>query len=61
MLTTTIKENDVSGSKVIGMRIVAEDSEEQKILRRFWDGGMKMNSFSASGEEIGVTFEDSIK
>jgi len=58
MLATKLRGNE---GDVIGFRIVAQDDEEQKALRRFWEGGMKMNSFSANGEEIGITFEDMIE
>ena len=46
---------------ITGIRVIAQDSEEQNVLRRFFDGGMKVNSFNASGEEIGITFSDLIK
>lgn len=55
MLAAKIRGN---GGGVIGVRIIAQDNEEQNVLRRFWDGGMKMNSFRANGEDIGITFED---
>lgn len=58
MLSTKLRDQD---GGVIGVRIIAQDSEEQGVLRRFFEGGMKLNSFSAGGEEIGITFEDLIK
>lgn len=58
MLATKLMGNE---GNIIGFRIIAQDSEEQKALRRFWEGGMKMNSLSANGEEIGITFEDLIE
>ena len=46
---------------IIGIRVIAQDSEEQKVLRRLFDGGMKINSVVSNGEEIGITFEDLIE
>ena len=46
---------------IIGIRVIAQDSEEQKVLRRLFDGGMKINSVVSNGEEIGITFEDLTK
>jgi len=55
MLAAKIRGNE---GGVIGVRIIAQDNEEQNVLRRFWNSGMKMNSFRANGEDIGITFED---
>ena len=46
---------------IIGIRVIAQDSEEQKVLRRLFDGGMKINSVVSNGEEIGITFSDLIE
>ena len=60
MLATKLRESEDQDSAVIGVRIIAQDDGEEKILRRFWDGGMKMNALY-SGSEIEITFDDLIK
>jgi len=49
-----------STSDVVGIRIVSQDDEELSILRRFWDGGIKLNATNAIGYEIVITFADLI-
>lgn len=60
MLTTKLKKTDEQDSEVIGVRIFAQDDKEKKILRRFWDGGMKMNALH-SDNEIEISFADLIE
>ena len=61
MLATKLRGIGEHEGDIIGIRVIAQDSEEQKVLRRLFDGGMKINSVVSNGEEIGITFEDLIK
>ena len=61
MLATKLRGIGEHEGDIIGIRVIAQDSEEQKVLRRLFDGGMKVNSVVSNGEEIGITFSDLIK
>jgi hypothetical protein len=61
MLATKLRGTVDGKDGIIGIRVIAQDSEEQNVLRRLFDGGMKVNSVVANGEEIGITFSDLIK
>ena len=61
MLATKLRGIGYQEGDIIGIRVIAQDSEEQKVLRRLFDGGMKVNSVVSNGEEIGITFIDLIE
>ena len=61
MLATKLRGIGEHEGDIIGIRVIAQDSEEQKVLRRLFDGGTKVNSLVSNGEEIGITFSDLIK
>ena len=41
-----------------GIRVIARNKIEEAMLRRFWDKGIKLNSLTNGGEELGLTFAD---
>ena len=53
---TTQKYND----KIIGINLIVENSDEQDIVQRFCQGGIKINTISNGGEMLGLTFKDLI-
>ena len=60
MLAAKLRKTTKQDSEVIGVRIFAQDDREKDILRRFWDGGMKMNALH-SDNEIEISFADLIE
>lgn len=48
------------GPEVFGIEIIPENKEEHRILKRFWDGGVKTNGYSSSGQ-LQLTFADLIR
>lgn len=60
MLVTNLRKTTEQDSEVIGVRIIAQDDGEREILRRFWDGGMKMNAMYGENE-VDITFADLIE
>jgi len=61
MLATKLRGMGDQEGDIIGIRVIAQDSGEQSVLRRLFDGGMNVNSVVSNGEEIGITFEELIK
>ena len=43
-----------------GIELTAETEEEEIILNRFWDGGIKQNALCNSGQRLQLTFKDLI-
>ncbi|MHA1614142.1 MAG: hypothetical protein ACTSYJ_04810 [Candidatus Thorarchaeota archaeon] len=61
LVTKKIETPGDSTSNVVGIRIASQNDEELSILRRFWDGGIKLNATNNIGSEIVITFADLIK
>lgn len=51
------------GEELIGIDLIAEDDLDERILQRFWDGDIKLNSYTPhrKGSQIQITFRDLIK
>lgn len=49
-----------AAEETFGIELIPENEEEHGILRRFWDGGVKVNGYSSSGD-LQLTFADLIK
>jgi len=51
---------DPTTKEPYGIQVTARNKIEEVILRRFWDKGIKLNSFTNGGEKLGLTFADLI-
>lgn len=51
------------GEELIGIDLIAEDDLDEDILQRFWDGGIKLNSYMPrrKGRKMQIIFRDLIK
>ena len=47
--------------KPFGVELSPENKAEQKILQRFWEGGIKLNAYSIGNGSLQLTFRDLIK
>lgn len=45
----------------IGLKLIPETDKEQHIIKRFWDGGIKLNSFESAGTIITISFGDLVQ
>jgi len=43
-----------------GVELIASSSQDREIVRRFWEGGVKLNSVTNGDEKIEFTFADLI-
>lgn len=48
------------GPETFGIELIPENKDEHRILKRFWDGGVKTNVYSSSGH-LQLTFADLIR
>lgn len=48
------------GKEPFGIHLVSENEEDMIILRRFFEGGAKVNSIYQDGEKLDITFKDLI-
>lgn len=55
------RETSDRNSEIVGMNIIATYDGDPEILRRFFDGGIKINTISENNEVLGITFADLIK
>jgi hypothetical protein len=46
--------------KPYGIELTADTEADKVILRRFWDGGVKVNSIAGDRRELHLTFADLI-
>jgi len=48
--------------EIFGIELTAESAEEEKIIRRFWEGGIKINGLTTRGigSSLELTFADLI-
>lgn len=45
----------------VGVELIAEDDVDRAIIRRFWKGGVKVNSITNTDQEMSLTFAELIK
>lgn len=57
-----MKVQQVTEGDLIGINLIAEDELDEHILERFWDGGLKANSYwkRPINSQMQVTFRDLI-